>query len=103
MTRNTPPPVSFGKFFGFFQRYWNYSQRRGELSEVVLFAMTSQVFLELKKLWIQNKWNLEELEEICGEIYHHNKAFDPSYFLNEPFAYVNHIKIVFILTITYFK
>ena len=40
------------------------------------FLLTSRVFLELKKLWEVNKWDLKELEEICGNIHHHDSAYD---------------------------
>ena len=40
------------------------------------FLLTGKVFIELKKLQKVNKWNLEELEEICGNIHHHDSAYD---------------------------
>ena len=92
MTWNMPPPVSFGKFFGLFQLYWNYCQRRGELNDLTIFLLTSQVFVELKKLWKANKWDVKELEEICNSIHYHNSAYDPSDFRNDQVAYVLHVK-----------
>ena len=46
------------------------------MNDLQIFLLTSRVFLELKKLWEVNKWDLKELEEICGNIYHHDSAYD---------------------------
>ena len=48
MTFNTRGKVSIGKFFGYFQLYWNYSQRRNDLGEVYVFVMLNPIFNELK-------------------------------------------------------
>ena len=82
MTWNIPPPVSFGKFFGLFQLYWNYCQRRGELNDKSSFC----------RIWKANKWDVKELEEICNSIHYHNSAYDPSDFINDQVAYDLHVK-----------
>ena len=99
MTWNTPQPVSFGKFFGLFQLYWNYYQTRGQIMIYKFFLLTGKVFIELKKLQKVNKWNLEELEEICGNINHHDSAYDSSNFITNPCAYVIHVKNCYYLDI----
>ena len=99
MTWNTPPPVSFEKFFGLFQLYWNYCQMRGQMNDLQIFLLTSRVFLELKKLWEVNRWDLKELEEICGNIHHHDSAYDSSNFITNPCAYVIHVKNCYYLDI----
>ena len=46
------------------------------MNDLQIFLLTSRVFLELKKLWEVNKSDLKELEEICGNIHHHDSAYD---------------------------
>ena len=75
-----------------FQLYWNYCPRRGELNDLTIFLLTSQVFVELKKIWKANKWDVKELEEICNSIHYHNSAYDPSDFINDQVAYDLHVK-----------
>ena len=99
MTWNTPPPVSFGKFFGLFQLYCNHCQMRGQMNDLQFFSLTSRVFFESKKLWEVNKWDLKELEEICGNIHQHDSAYDPSNFITNPYAYVLHVKNCYYLDI----
>ena len=63
------------------------------------FLLKSRVFFELKKLWDVNKWDLKELEEICGNIHQHDSAHDPSNLITNPYAYVLHVKNCYYLDI----
>ena len=69
------------------------------MNDLQIFLLTSRVFLELKKLWEVNKWDLKELEEICGNIHQHDSAYDPSNFITNPYAYVLHVKNCYYLDI----
>ena len=40
----------------------------------------------------KTNWNFNELEEICGSIFHHDSSFGLSNFINYQFAYVIHVR-----------
>ena len=52
MTLNIPPPVSFRKFYDFFQKYWHYvSQREICYSALEVFVKTHFVYEALEIEW----------------------------------------------------
>ena len=63
MTLIETASVSFGKFYGYFERYWNYCRQR-EIRYISLkvFIMTHVLYEELVKRWIKMKWDIEELK-----------------------------------------
>lgn len=63
MTLIETASVSFGKFYGYFERYWNYCRQR-EIHYISLkvFIMTHVLYEELVKRWIKMKWDIEELK-----------------------------------------
>ena len=45
-------PMSFGKFFGNFQLYWNYCSQRGiTLSNLEVFIKAFFIYASLRKKW----------------------------------------------------
>ena len=93
MTLGSVQNVSFGKYFGYFQRYWNYcSQRGNRYNNLEVFVKTSFVYGLLLKKWVENKWPTDKLKWICNEIYLKNSLFDPDFFINDECAYLNHVK-----------
>ena len=93
MTLGSVQNVSFGKYFGYFQRYWNYcSQRGNRYNDLEVFVKTSFVYGLLLKKWVENKWPTDKLKWICNEIYLKNSLFDPDFFINDECAYLNHVK-----------
>ena len=93
MTVGNEQIVSFGKYFGYFQLYWNYcSQRGNRYNHFEVFVKTAFLFGLLLQKWIENKWSTDELKWICNKIYLKNSLFDPDFFINDKFAYLNHGK-----------
>ena len=90
MTVGNEQIVSFGKYFGYFQLYWNYcSQRGNHYNDFEVFVKTAFLY---GLLWIENKWSTDELKWIWNKIYLKNSLFDPDFFINDEFAYRNHVK-----------
>ena len=42
-------------------------------------------------------WDIDELEWICYNLDYNNKLFDPHNFINDKFAYVDHVKTCYYL------
>ena len=96
MTITNTRPMSSGKFFSYFQLYWNYcSQREITVSNLDVFIKTSFIYVFLRKEWEKNNWLIDELEWICQQIYFQNTMFDPVIFENEEYAYLNHVENCF--------
>lgn len=88
--------MSSGKFFSYFQLYWNYcSQREITVSNLDVFIKTSFIYVFLCKEWEKNNWSIDELEWICQQISFQNTMLDPVFFENDKYAYLNHIKNCF--------
>ena len=84
MTLGSVQNVSFGKYFGYFQRYWNYCSERGNrYNDLEVFVKTSFVYGLLLKKWVENKWPTDKLKWICNKIYLKNSLFDPDVFIND--------------------
>ena len=63
MTHGSTQNVSFGKYFGYFQLYWNYCSQRGNgYNDLEVFMKTSFVYGLLLKKWVENKWPTDELK-----------------------------------------
>ena len=93
MTLNIPPPVSFGKFYSLFQKYWHYvSQREIRYSTLEVFVKTHFIYEALEIEWEKIKWCLDELKWICSTIDVKDSMFDPDFFINNEWCYLNHVK-----------
>ena len=96
MTFSNVQPMCFGKFFGHFQPYWNYCSHRGiTLSDLDVFVKTSFISTILCKEWEKNNWSIDQLEWICRQILFQKTMVDPVFFINDKFAYLNHVKNCF--------
>ena len=43
----------------------------------------------------ENNWSIDELEWICQQVSFQNTMFDPVFFENDKYAYLNHVKNCF--------
>ena len=91
-------PVCFGKYYHWFKQYW-HDEREREInySSFDVFIRTEAIFLCLEQEWNKNKWKIKELKWICSQINYDNKMVDPNLFLDDPAAYIVHIKNCFYL------
>lgn len=91
MTLGGTLPVGFGKCFGYFQKSCNYCrQREVHYSSLEVFVLTSIIFMKLEQEWKKDKWDIEELKWNCSALDNNYSMLDPSNFLNEHFAYLDH-------------
>ena len=91
-------PVYFGKFFNHFKLYWHLCEQREILySTFDIFIRTEVIHISLEKDWNNNNWNMKELKWICSATNYNNKMLDPNNFLDDPTAYIVHIKNCFYL------
>ena len=63
--------------------------------EVVFF--TNVLFMDLRTQWEKNGWDVEELKSISVALDHNYDIFNPNYFTNCRFAYLDHIKTCYYL------
>ena len=55
MTVGNEQIVSFGKYFGYFQLYWNYCSQRGSCyNDFEVFVKTTFLYGLLLQKWIEN-------------------------------------------------
>ena len=54
--------------------------------------MTHVLYEELVKRWKKMKWDIEELKWICLGVDNNDSILDPYQFINDKYAYVNHLK-----------
>ena len=91
-------PVCFGKYYNWFKQYWHYEREREiNYSSFDVFIRTEAIFLCLEQEWNKNKWKIKELKWICSQINYDNKMVDPNLFLDDPVAYIVHVKNCFYL------
>ena len=96
-------PVSFGKFFVFFEKYWHLCEQREILySTFDVFIRTEALYILPEKEWNKNMWDIRELQWICSAINNNNKMLDPNNFMDDPCAYIFHVKNCFYLENTNF-
>ena len=96
-------PVCFGKYYNWFKKYWHYEREREiNYSSFDIFIRTEAIFVCLEQEWNKNKWNIKELKWICSQINYDNKMIDTNLFLDDPAAYIVHVKNCFYLAQTNF-
>ena len=89
MTWTETRPVTFGKFFGLFNLYWNYclQRRRQELT-----------YDKLASEWFKFTWDIQELNWICLALEDNdNNILNPNNFQTDGFAYLDHQKTCYYL------
>lgn len=103
MTFTDDASMNFGKFYGFFSKYWHLCEQREILySTFKVFIKTEVIYMFLEAGWNKNKWDIRKLKWICSAINNINQMLDPKNFINDPAAYVLHAKNYFYLENTNF-
>ena len=98
MTLGGTQPMKFGKFFGLFSLYWNYCSQRGHrLNSLEVSLLTNTIYVKLREEWQKNMWDIEELDWACAALDNNYDLLNPNNFLNDEFAYLDHVKICFYL------
>ena len=98
MTFNKKPhSLTFGKFYNFFVKYWDFKRSRNGYGSLQIEFLTSLVYMYLQEEWKVVGWDIDELEWICYNLDYNNKLFDPHNFINDKFAYVDHGKTCYYL------
>ena len=91
MTLGGTQPMKFGKFFGLFSLYWNYCSQRGrQLNSLEVSLLTNTIYVKLREEWQENMCDIEELEWVCTALDNNYDLLDPSNFLNDELAYLDH-------------
>ena len=100
MTLCGTAPMTFGKFYGLFQRYWNYtSQRKILYSDLEVFVSTLLIYEKLLEERKKNDCCVKELKWICYALDYNEPMLDPSLFVNDEWSYLNHVKKCYYLKI----
>ena len=91
-------PVSLGNFFGFFYKYWEYTSKRGtQYCALEVLLLTNVIYMDLRSKWEKQKWDIEELNYICLALDNNCEDFDPTFFTDCRYAYLDHIKTCYYL------
>ena len=85
-------PALFGESFRYFQSYWNLCRRRETIYPIEFFQFIKALFQYFENKWKQNKWDRKEFIWICTNIESGNDLLDPTNFIEQDFAYLNHAK-----------
>ena len=98
MTFNKKPhSLTFGKFYNYFVKDWDFKRNRNGYHLLQNEFLTSLVYMHLQEEWKVAGWDIDELEWICYNLDYNNKLFDPHNFINDKFAYVDHVKTCYYL------
>ena len=98
MTFTNLLPVNFGIFYISFQFYWNYCRDRGRrLNDFEVLLLTNVIYIELRYEWEECKWDVNELNWICEGLNNNCNLLDPTNFINDQFAYLDHVKTCYYL------
>ena len=98
MTFTNSAPATFGKFYNYFLKYWNFKRNRnGYHSQFQIEILTSILHMQLCEGWSALGWDIDELKWICANLDYNNELLDPYNFIGDEFAYVDHAKISYYL------
>ena len=90
-------PVSFGNLFGLFYKYWDYTSKRGtQYSALEVLLLTNVIYMDLRSKWEKQKWDIEELNYICLALDNNYEDFDPTFYTDCRYAYLDHIKTYYL-------
>ena len=93
MTFTKTKPVPFGKIFGLFYKYWNYTSKRGtQYSALVVLLLTNVIYMDLRSKCEKHRWDIEKLNYICSALDYNCKDFNPTFFTDCRYVYLDHIK-----------
>ena len=59
---------------------------------ITINILTSISSAYLREKWDAARWDIDELKWICYKLDYNNELFDPHNFIDDKFAYVNHVK-----------
>ena len=90
MKADLQPEISFGDYFTYFQLCWNLCHRREMINLIEFFIYTKDSWFDSQ--WEKNKWDKRQLLWICYNIEIGNELVDPINFIEQDFAYLNHVK-----------
>ena len=98
MTFTNLLPVNFGIFYISFQLDWNYCHDRGrQLNDLEVLLLTNVIYIELRCELEKCKWDVNELNWICEGLNNNCNLLDPTNFINDQFAYLDHVKTCYYL------
>ena len=98
MTFTNLMPVNFGTFYISFQLYWSYCRDRGRrLNDFEVLLLTNVIYIELRYEWEERKWDINKLNWICEGLNNNCNLLGPTNFINDQFAYLDHIKTCYYL------
>ena len=83
--------ISFGDYFTYFQAYWNL-RVTGMFHQLDFYVYTKALYSWLDIQWGKNKWGKKEILWISVNIENRNELVDPIHFIEQDFAYLNHVK-----------
>ena len=90
--------TEFRKIFGLFSLYWNYCSQRGRrLNSLEVSLLTNIIYVNLREELQKNMWNINELDWACAALDNNYDLLNPNNFLNDEFAYLDHVKTCFYL------
>ena len=93
MTFTNISPISFGKRFAIFWKYWDYVSKRGtEYIALEVLVMKNVLFKHLRSEWEKVNQDIEELKYICAALDNGCEDLNPNYFIDCRFAYLEHLK-----------
>ena len=92
MKADLQPEISFGDYFTYFQLCWNLCHRREMINPIEFFIYTKALYSWFDSQWEKNKWDKRQLLWICYNIEIGNELVDPINFIEQDFAYLNHMK-----------
>ena len=101
MTFKNTSPMSFGKIFAIFWKYWDYVSKRGTeytaLEVLEVLVGTNVLFMHLRSEWEKVNWDIEELKYICAVLDNGCEDLNLNYFIDCKFAYLEHLKTYYYL------
>ena len=98
MTFTNSTPATFGKFYNYFLKYWNFKRdRNGYHNQFQIDILNSILYMHLHDEWSAPRWDIDELKCICVNLDYNNELLDPYNFSGDEFAYVDHAKTCYYL------
>ena len=87
MTVSGTVHMTFGKFYGLFQRYWNHtSQREIRFGDLEVFVSTLLIYEKLLEEWKKNDCCVKDLKWISYALDYNEPMLDPSLFVNDEWS-----------------
>ena len=92
MKQDSQPQISFGDYIKYFQAYWNLCRRREMVNQLDFYIYTKALYSWFHHQWEKNKWDKRQFLWICVNIENGNELVDPINFIEQDFAYLNHVQ-----------